>query len=116
MRKFKGGSPRSFLKWSCEFQSLAKNKGWNEEQKCLNLIAFIEGDLAHGVDLLVAQARSETWSFDQFYTAVGRLSVPEVFSKDLDHELWNMTKHRDENVLMFSQRLRDNARCFCRAP
>ena len=108
MRKFKGGSPRDFLKWSSDFQSLAKKKGWTDDQKSWHVIAMIEGDLAHEVELLVDQARAETWSFDQFYAAVGLLSVPEDFSEDLDHELWHMTKRRDESVQRFSQRLVPN--------
>ena len=71
-------------------------------RKSLNLIALIQGDLDHDVALLAAIARSKTWSFDQFYTAVGLLSVLEGFSKKLDHEIWTMTNRRDECVLMFS--------------
>ena len=36
-----------------------------------NLIALIEGDLDHDVDLLVAEEQSETWHFSQCCTAVG---------------------------------------------
>ena len=108
MRKFKGGGPSDSLKWSSDFQSPAKKKGWTDDQKSRHVIALIEGDLAHEVGLLVDQARAETWSFDQFYAAVGLLSVPEDFSEDLDQELWHMTKRRDESVQRFSQRLVPN--------
>ena len=85
IRKFKGGSPRSFLNWICDFQTLARKKGWNDEQKSLNLIALIEGDLVHEVERLVAQARTEKWSFDKFYTAVGYSLYQKVVAK-----IWTM--------------------------
>ena len=52
MRKFKGGSPRDFLKWSSDFQSLAKKNVCTDDQKIRHAIALIEGDLAHEVELL----------------------------------------------------------------
>ena len=55
----KGGSPRSYLQWSCELQGLAKKKGWNDDQKSRSVIALVEGYLARDADTLVAHAQGE---------------------------------------------------------
>lgn len=76
------------------------------------MIDLIGEVLAHDVVLLVAEARSEAWSFDRFDTAVDLLSVPEVFSGDMNHEIWTMTRRRDKSVLTFSQLLCENVLIF----
>ncbi|KAE9074824.1 hypothetical protein PF005_g25464 [Phytophthora fragariae] len=116
IKKFRGGSARDWLRWSGQFRTLARKKGWSDEQKAHNLVALIEGDLETEVEVAARDAVNGGQSFEQFFTSVGLLSVPPYFSEDLDNELWTMTKRRDETVLKFSQRLKDNVRMFAELP
>lgn len=116
IKKFYGGSPRDWLKWSSQFRSLARKKQWTDEQKAHNLVALIEGDIEAEVEVAAREAVTSRKSFEEFFTDVGLLSVPPDFSEDLDNELWTMTKRRDETVLKFSQRLKENIRMFAELP
>ncbi|GMF14413.1 unnamed protein product [Phytophthora fragariaefolia] len=116
IKKFTGGSARDWLKWSGQFRSLARKKQWTDDQKAHNIVALIEGDLKADVARASQEAIEHNKSFEDFFTDVGLLSVPPDFSDDLDNELWTMTKHRDETVLKFSNRLKENIRMFAELP
>ncbi|OWZ16641.1 hypothetical protein PHMEG_0009537 [Phytophthora megakarya] len=88
--KFRGGRPHAWLKWNSQFRSLARKKQWTDEQKAHNLVALIDEDL----ELEVEQA------------------AIDAINTDLDNLLWTMKKPRDETVVTFSQRLRENVRMF----
>uniref|UniRef100_A0AAV1UR62 Uncharacterized protein n=1 Tax=Peronospora matthiolae TaxID=2874970 RepID=A0AAV1UR62_9STRA len=116
IKKFAGGSPREWLRWSNQFRRLARKKQWTDEQKAHNMVALIDGDLATEVEVIAQDAVEHGRTFEQFFTDVGLLSVPHDYSEDLDNELWTMVKRRDETVLKFSQRLRENIRLFAELP
>lgn len=53
IKKFRGGGPRDWLKWSIEFQNLAVKKQWTDEQKGHNLVMLIDGDASATVEDLL---------------------------------------------------------------
>ena len=77
-----------------------------------NLATLIKSDLNTEVKLAAQTVFTAGHSFEQFFTVVGLFSVPPNFSKDLDSELWYMTKNRNETILKLSQHLRDSLRMF----
>ncbi|OWZ09541.1 hypothetical protein PHMEG_00017741 [Phytophthora megakarya] len=116
IKKFRGGSARDWPKWSGQFRSLARKKQRTDEQKAHNLVALIEGDLEADVECAAQDAVAEHKSFEDFFTDVGLLSVPHDVSEDLDNELWIMAKRRDESVVKFSQRVKENIRMLAELP
>ena len=80
------------------------------------MVALIDGDLATEVEVIAQDAVEHGRTFEQFFAEVGLLSVPHDYSEDLDNELWTMVKRRDETVLKFSQRLRENIWLFAELP
>ncbi|KAG1698395.1 hypothetical protein DVH05_014898 [Phytophthora capsici] len=54
--------------------------------------------------------------FKEFFSDVGLLPVSADYSEDLDNELWSMEKQRDETVVKFSKRLKENVRMFAELP
>ncbi|KAI9981470.1 hypothetical protein PInf_009222 [Phytophthora infestans] len=109
-------NPRDWLKWSAQFQSLARKKQWTDQQKAHNLVALVEGDIEAEFTVAAQVASDEANTFQEFFTDVGLLMVPHDYSEDLDNELWTMTKRRDEHVLKLSQRLKENVRMFAELP
>ncbi|POM79179.1 Hypothetical protein PHPALM_3207 [Phytophthora palmivora] len=116
IKKFRRGRARDWLKWSSQFRSLARKKQWTGKQTAHNLVALIEGDLESEVEQAAIDAINTGRNFEGFFADVGQLSVPADFSEDLDNELWTMKKRRDETVIKFSQRLKENVRMFDELP
>ncbi|POM60314.1 Gag-pol fusion protein [Phytophthora palmivora] len=84
--------------------------------KAHSLVAFIEGDLGFEVEQAAIDAINTGRNFEEFFADVGQLSVLVDFSGDLDNELWTMKKRRDDSVVKFSQRPKENVRMFAEFP
>ncbi|KAE8895368.1 hypothetical protein PF005_g4109 [Phytophthora fragariae] len=87
IKNFRGGSARDWVWWSGQLRTLARKKGWSDEQKAHNLVAHIEGDLETEVEVAARDTVNGRQKFEQFFTPVGLLYVPPDFSEDLTNEL-----------------------------
>uniref|UniRef100_A0AAV1V3U5 Uncharacterized protein n=1 Tax=Peronospora matthiolae TaxID=2874970 RepID=A0AAV1V3U5_9STRA len=68
------------------------------DQLTVPLLTLIDGDVSREVERIASNSSEKGRTFEDFYREVDYLLVLAGYRADLDEELWNLTKRRDETV------------------
>ena len=80
------------------------------------MLTLIDGDLSREVERISSKSSKKLLTFEDCYREVGSLLVPPDYSEDLDEELWNLIKRRNETVQRCLARLRELAQTHAELP
>ena len=117
IKKFYGGSPKGWLKWSIKFIELCQLKQWNAVQVYTNLLILLGDDVKAEFKDLVNGQNLANYTVEQVYNALSSsIIIPNDFRDTLEDELFAMKKSKADTVLKFSLKYKEHLRYFPALP